>query len=1004
MLKQFLKILLLIGIIFLVSWLIVDKKKKDKIKETENTSTSGTSSGSGDETSNTTGTSPVTTGSTDTTPSTDNVTPVAIGLSFEVLKLKAISALSKRITRAQGIRHAKKVAGVTKTIARKIGRLGAKALAKLGVKLGPKLSSLLARDASLVASVCAATAIPTGGLGCLAAISVSALTIAYEVLSFYLDFTNAGGYSTLGSNQLYKTQKELYLYEHIESLNQINLPYPIFAGPLENYSGDDETQFVEDINTLITSYVSNPADTSLKALTEAANAQGFTDEADVTLFMLNNIDRYVDYDALMKRATKELCTQKGGQWATVPQTTAVSGPSSTTGQTNAGPENNRFTEGCSWPQNQCQSNWPLTDSDETYVEWDSENNACVVSPYGPLRESCDTNGANYNLQNRQCTIDRNYCIQKGADWGPSYPDKYGRGAGYTSEAACNSHANSPSDKYYNGGKGCEKSALLWYPKCKDKFKSYGCCLCVPDKDQKGVDDCIISTGQELGEWILGETIFRDMKLLFEQETKPAECPPGYTNTGLTCFRPMDSIPVPSSVANCPAGFTNNGATCGSSRDYRHPSILRPCTDGYTNIGAYCSKGLDLFSESHWGTCPSNYFLGELGLRCFYDCEKAYGPNYYNTGDYCTPKVLGMESMTCPNGYFRTGARCYKHCDSGYRSEGEFCTRPADSLPSSSMGCFGDWTMNEALGRCVKNVDGGASVNIVNRTTGTLPLPITQPSNITEWTCLDNLSDGKTAPTRINNGFIEAASYDWTNVLWDTKDTCLQNLSYIQNLRPFECPKNATFPDTSRLQRHQRGGRKPRPAVNPGLAWCAAAGSDLGVKGSTPGEIGNWKCFMDGDRAKAVRNNAGTVECASNDSTNCITYDSVARCSEKLPILNNPLAPEKCSLNQMLQPGNWCHTAASTYGPSAITTNWVCFNNIGGSGVSTPIRYKDGNLQCMSSDGINCEWGSQNNCINKAVATPNSGAVTCNSEMYGNPDHWCAKALPKYDITKESIIK
>ena len=45
------------------------------------------------------------------------------------------------------------------------------------------------------------------------------------------------------------------------------------------------------------------------------------------------------------------------------------------------------------------------------------------------------------------------------------PGSYGRGAGKMNKNNC--------------GSDCEKNAGLWYPKCRDGFYAFGCCVCSP---------------------------------------------------------------------------------------------------------------------------------------------------------------------------------------------------------------------------------------------------------------------------------------------------------------------------------------------------------------------------------------------------------------------------------------------------------------------------------------------------------------------------------------------
>jgi hypothetical protein len=127
----------------------------------------------------------------------------------------------------------------------------------------------------------------------------------------------------------------------------------------------------------------------------------------------------------------------------------------------------------------------------------------------------------------------------------------------------------------------------------------------------------------------------------------ADCPAGYTNTGLTCYRGPDTISNPSILANCPAGYTNMGLTCYQGPDTYSKGCTTifkkyECNPGYTDNGCFCGKGAT---------------------------------------------SLGIDSMVCPSGYTKgTAGRCYKACPSGYTNNGEFCGRGADSMGMDRMTC------------------------------------------------------------------------------------------------------------------------------------------------------------------------------------------------------------------------------------------------------------------------------------------------------------------------------
>lgn len=174
----------------------------------------------------------------------------------------------------------------------------------------------------------------------------------------------------------------------------------------------------------------------------------------------------------------------------------------------------------------------------------------------------------------------------------------------------------------------------------------------------------------------------------------ADCPAGYTNTGLTCFRPASTYAQRSRVADCPSGYTNMGASCfRPASTYAQGSRVADCPRGYTNMGASCykfpfgSKGMSSM------TCKSGEF--RTGGRCYKYCRAGYT----NNGEFCGRGAdsKGMSSMTCGPGEFRTGGRCYKDCKAGYTNNGEFCGRGASSRGLGAMTCKSGEFFN--LGRC-----------------------------------------------------------------------------------------------------------------------------------------------------------------------------------------------------------------------------------------------------------------------------------------------------------------
>lgn len=163
----------------------------------------------------------------------------------------------------------------------------------------------------------------------------------------------------------------------------------------------------------------------------------------------------------------------------------------------------------------------------------------------------------------------------------------------------------------------------------------------------------------------------------------ADCPDGYTNTGLTCYRGPDSYSAPSRLANCPSG--------------------------YTNMGLDCQKGANIFDRVAISSCPSGYFMG-VAKRCYQNCRSGYS----NTGETCLAgaDTLGLDRMTCKPNEERvvlSGTnipRCYQRpvCPAGYEYWGLLCYI---SAPYAHRTAVSTVTMDVKIG-------GNTHLWIVNR--------------------------------------------------------------------------------------------------------------------------------------------------------------------------------------------------------------------------------------------------------------------------------------------------
>lgn len=198
-----------------------------------------------------------------------------------------------------------------------------------------------------------------------------------------------------------------------------------------------------------------------------------------------------------------------------------------------------------------------------------------------------------------------------------------------------------------------------------------------------------------------------------QNSRVADCPDSYTNNGATCGRgaKSESSDFGSGaykVADCGKNATNFGLTCSGT--FKRDTWTTPfsnnlgncerrwgkgnCEDvitgwgekctvsarrqGYSNPNGYVNMGIAGCAMTNtiadMGVCSDPNYPKLSGGLCYGDCQKKYGPGYYNNGTSCWRDVstLGMGSMSCKSNEFKTGARCYKKCPPGFTNNGEWC--------------------------------------------------------------------------------------------------------------------------------------------------------------------------------------------------------------------------------------------------------------------------------------------------------------------------------------------
>lgn len=125
------------------------------------------------------------------------------------------------------------------------------------------------------------------------------------------------------------------------------------------------------------------------------------------------------------------------------------------------------------------------------------------------------------------------------------------------------------------------------------------------------------------------------------------CPPGYTDSGFTCYIPTHIF----AKANIPRG-AGTPLTCASNEDLNGALCYPKCQAGYRGDGPVC-----------WEVCKAGYRNDPAS--CFKSIFDWYFKKSYGRG-------AGRAVSTCPPGKENNSGLCYPVCRAGYRGEGPLC--------------------------------------------------------------------------------------------------------------------------------------------------------------------------------------------------------------------------------------------------------------------------------------------------------------------------------------------
>ena len=141
------------------------------------------------------------------------------------------------------------------------------------------------------------------------------------------------------------------------------------------------------------------------------------------------------------------------------------------------------------------------------------------------------------------------------------PDTYGRGAGYFISNLSKCEKENPE--------GCEQYGLLCYPKCRQGFSNFGCCLCSAVCPE-GMGDIGISCAKKSYGRGAGTALTCAENEEFDVGFCYRKCDKGFIGVGKYCWK------------SCPQGYIKCGAVCLKNRK-SCPTEIEKSVDKIVNL-------------------------------------------------------------------------------------------------------------------------------------------------------------------------------------------------------------------------------------------------------------------------------------------------------------------------------------------------------------------------------------------------------------------------------------
>ena len=311
---------------------------------------------------------------------------------------------------------------------------------------------------------------------------------------------------------------------------------------------------------------------------------------------------------------------------------------------------------------------PFTLFKDVYkIKNDEYKNVCVSDGWsGNIKRMCEIQGDKqddfiFNEEHKVCVPTKTYCMKKGAD----YKEK-------------GKHLDLPDCVIPGGQKALEFIFGETITRgLKQVFDMNQYKPCNPGDEDNGFFCARNNCDKNTEEYKAG-FCYEKCKPGYKSVALECEgsCPPGSKNTGLTCLQPTDSYsraftegdPKP---MTCPSDKEQKGALCypKCNKGYESKALEceGSCPPGTSNTGLTCMQKTDSYTragQTHILVCKSNE--EQNGALCYPKCK----PGYSGVGPVCWGK--------CNSDEVDVGALCRKKCKAGYHDVAGVCWRNAKS--------------------------------------------------------------------------------------------------------------------------------------------------------------------------------------------------------------------------------------------------------------------------------------------------------------------------------------